>query len=462
LNHYQIISLTPNIDMLPPRHFASVVGSFGWTGDASEIFQLACAGFGDFKSGLVLRATAPALLAFIYLLVWLLSQLGRKCGWPDAAMEKNRTLNGYFSIMFTFFAGITGAAFALFKCSPNPNQQKTLSVDRSIICSSDEWSSMLIIAILAILFWIVGFGSLFLRALFMSPERFTKPHVQMRWKFLFIKFRPDVHWWAIVVVLKGICLNIVFVACDTAMGQINFMLITLMSYICLAIAFQPWRHVYVNAVDIWAHMCLLLLGTVLMWFASADSKTNTKAAQEDMQLLGIVACFCVVPSVIPVVFQLWWSQHSAVVSRKREEKAALIQASFKFVGNCDAASFTDVLCRMGEWDRKFLMVAHDVVESVLKGQRRNSNRYTARGLTSQLPSTPPSASKLVLEPAPEENLSGKWNKLNGFGGEESLQISETRVDGDPSCHSHEAGLQRCPADEPVSPQSGFTVPESMV
>jgi hypothetical protein len=332
-------------------------------------------------------------------------------------------------------------------------------VDRSIICHSDEWNSILIVAILAMLFWIIGFGTLFIRALFMSPERFTRPHVQMRWKFLFIKFRPDVHWWAIVIVLKGIILNIVFVACETAMGQINFMIFTLLTYICLAISFQPWRHVYVNAVDIWAHMCLLLLGTVLMWFASADSKERTNDAEDDMQLMGIVSCFCIVPLIFPVAFQLWWSQHSASAVQKREEKAVSIQTSFKFVGSCEPSAFADVLCKMGEWDRNYLMTAHDVVESVLKGQRRNSNRYTARGLTNYFPTPPPSVSQLVLDVKPEKQPSDELNALNTVGDESSSQSSGQQPNGDESLQLQQ---QRSVDARSGESKSTLTVSESMV
>jgi len=397
LNHYQIISLTPNIDMLPPSQFRSVQNSFGWTGDASSIFKIACTGFGDFKSGLILKATAPAFLGIMYILVWASSQVVAKLGKPDLAMEKNRTLNGYFSIMFTFFAGICGASFELFKCSPNPNGEKTLAVDRSVICGSDEWNSMLIVAILAILLWVVGFGALFLRALCMSPDNFKDPLIQMRWKFLFIKFRPDVHWWAIVVVLKGIILNLMFIVCETAMGQINFMLFTITGYICLLVAFQPWRHVYINGVDFWAHMCLLLLGAVLMWFASADTKTNAKIAQNDQEVMGVIMCFFIIPSIFPVAFHLWWTQESSSQLQTREKSAALVHATFKFVGKIDEAVFTKALAQMGEWDRNYLMKAHDVVEEVFIGNQKKS-RYDAGALCSQFSNLQNSCS--VSEPKP--------------------------------------------------------------
>jgi len=112
-----------------------------------------------------------------------------------------------------------------------------------------------------------------------------------------------------------------------------------------------------------------------------------------------------------------------------------------------------------------LITAHDVVQSVLMGQRRNSNRYTARGLTShfQFPTPLPSASKLVLDTAPEENPCVEFNAFNGVGEEESSQSSEMQAGREVSWQDqHEVDIQRCPAADPVSPHSGLTIPESMV
>merc|ERR1711879_359841 len=104
----------------------------------------------------------------------------------------------------------------------------------------------------AILVWCVGFGLLFTWAILWSPQLFHKAEFQIRWKFLFIKYRADVHWWSLVFVIKGIALNLGFLILDSGVGQIYWLMFTLTLYLCAAITFTPWRHMWVNVLDIWA------------------------------------------------------------------------------------------------------------------------------------------------------------------------------------------------------------------
>ena len=73
--------------------------------------------------------------------------------------------------------------------------------DRSIICNEEDWTGMLAIGLVAVALWVVGIGGSFIWAVWRVPAQFTSIDVQMRWKFLFIKYRSDVHWWALVFVI---------------------------------------------------------------------------------------------------------------------------------------------------------------------------------------------------------------------------------------------------------------------
>merc|ERR1719181_2264481 len=99
--------------------------------------------------------------------------------------------------MLTFFLGMVNLSLTLFVCKTNPNQTSSLAADRSITCFEDEWSGLLAIGIIAVLLWCVGVAAIFVWAIFTMTGRMHEPDIQMRWKFLFIKFRPDRYWWAI-------------------------------------------------------------------------------------------------------------------------------------------------------------------------------------------------------------------------------------------------------------------------
>merc|ERR1719436_762599 len=80
------------------------------------------------------------------------------------AMQMDRLLNVFGSLMFTFFSAIAALSLLLFKCSENPNGTKSLAIDLSVICfDSDDWKSMLVAAIIFVLVYIFGMGGLFIR-----------------------------------------------------------------------------------------------------------------------------------------------------------------------------------------------------------------------------------------------------------------------------------------------------------
>merc|ERR1712226_1161004 len=104
-------------------------------------------------------------------------------------------------------------SFTLFRCVQNPNEEWTLTKDRSILCYEDKWFSMLAVAIASVLLYCVAFLVLLVCVICLVPRgsRFQVPGFQMRWKFLFIKFRPEAYWWGLVFLSRGIIMNAGFV-----------------------------------------------------------------------------------------------------------------------------------------------------------------------------------------------------------------------------------------------------------
>merc|ERR1719221_2367418 len=161
LNHYQIIAMLSATNMELPDGVMGFYSAFAFTTDASTIFHPDCAGFGDFKANLIMKTIAPAFILCIFVAVWAISQALASQG---LKMEKNRTFNSAFSLMFTFFAGICEMALSLFVCNPNPNGTSSLAVDRTVICSESDWNGMVAVGVVAIVLWIFGIGGAFVWA----------------------------------------------------------------------------------------------------------------------------------------------------------------------------------------------------------------------------------------------------------------------------------------------------------
>merc|ERR1719221_1186190 len=143
LNHYQIIAMLSTTNMDFPDNVLNFYSAFAFTTDASTIFNPDCAGFGDFKAKLIMKTVAPAFILLIFVVVWGISQLI-----APLRMERNRTFNSAFSLMFTFFAGICEMALSLFVCNPNPNDTSTLAADRTVLCNEADWNEMVVVGVI--------------------------------------------------------------------------------------------------------------------------------------------------------------------------------------------------------------------------------------------------------------------------------------------------------------------------
>merc|ERR1712100_816596 len=105
----------------------------------------------------------------------------------------------------------------------------------------------------------------------------------MRWKFLFIKFRPDRFWWAVTFLIRGAVLNFGVLIFRNGFAQIFWMIFCVIVYQMMAVWFMPWRHTVSNFVDIGAMTCLILSGACMLWF-SKDSVSDADIKEYDANL----------------------------------------------------------------------------------------------------------------------------------------------------------------------------------
>jgi hypothetical protein len=385
MNHYQIISLLRGVNLVIPVNVDNVYKFFSIVDDVSQIFNPGCAGFSDTSKLMILKSIGPIVIAAVFVITWGASQLiAKRSGVAMLGMEVNRTLNGFFSLMFTFFAGIVAMALMLFKCSTNPVGKSTLNADRSIICYEGEWNGMLAVGLFAVLFWCVGFGGLFAHIVVISPRRFQEPAFRMRWKFLFIKFRPDVHWWALVFVTKGMMLNLGFLAINTGAGQIYWIMTLLTIYATAVMMLQPWRHVPINFADGAGHVCLLLSCSSLAWFIRKDlSPEDMDAMDDDMMNLVIAFSMIIMPVCIGVAVHMVRVKTSG---RSASDLTSVDDAMQRY-GAAGKEARLEFLKNLGDWDFVFMLQASRAVLTELTNYRCRIG-VSASSLSKDLPSMP--------------------------------------------------------------------------
>jgi hypothetical protein len=299
-------------------------------------------------------------------------------------------------MMFTFFAGIAAMAMSLFKCTPNPNNTKSLVADRVIICYESDWNDMLVVAILAVLLWCIGFGALFLRAVITSTRSFVDPDFQMRWKFLFIKFRPDVHWWCMVFVAKGTLLNLSVVLFTDGAAQLWFIMWLLTFYQALVVVFRPWRHRVVNVADSSAHMCLIVSCSYMTWFGR-DTLENPQQLDSEIAALVIVAAVLCLPICLACGAFIAWEQTSEAGRKAKELQSKGIQDACKRLAACPQDEFNDFMQNLGEWDFWFLLNAKRTIHTELTNVACRSG-YSTKSLSAEVPPLPePSKAAQTIE-----------------------------------------------------------------
>jgi hypothetical protein len=213
LNHYQSISLLGGTAKESSGVLGDVVKALGVTNDMMSIFNAECLGYSDFESMTVIQANIPVVLALSALMIFACSRgLATLLKRPQLQLEPNRLFNAFMGLIYTFFSAISALSMSVFKCKGNPNNVLTLASDLSVVChTSDEWKSVLAIGLAAVAVYCIGCGSIFVWAIWTAQSRFSSPDFQMRWKFLFIKYRSTVWWWSLAFLTKNFFFNIGFV-----------------------------------------------------------------------------------------------------------------------------------------------------------------------------------------------------------------------------------------------------------
>lgn len=217
----------------------------------------------------------PIYAAFIFAGTWgasrVLSQQVGALSW--IRMDGNIIFSVYGSLFNTFFIGIAQQTFSLFQCYKHPNGKMSLRSRPSVICHTDEWRSMLAVALVSVLLFCGSSLAVFAWAIIVAPRRFADERFRQRWKFLFIRFRPTRWWWGLLMLFKGVWLSLTTVIFLYSTGQLAWLSSCLTWYLLASFVFLPWRSLAVSVLDIGMHANLLFEFFLLPFLAVPDGRT---------------------------------------------------------------------------------------------------------------------------------------------------------------------------------------------
>ncbi|CAJ1399016.1 unnamed protein product [Effrenium voratum] len=294
-----------------------IANGMGWTASSAEItslFRLECAGPSDFVGSFILNLVLPQIAGAAFFATWLLARISRI---PKLRMDGDVVLGTYGGILKTFFVTVASKCFSLFTCYVHPNGMQSMRSSPEVLQGSDIWSSMVVFAVFAILVNCVGLLALLSWAMWVAPRKFHLQSFRMRWKFMFMKMRPSVHWWMLVILFKGLWIALTSVLFVTTMLQSLWVCFGLLFYTTFSYIYLPWRSVFVAMLDIATHISTLLLCLLLPFLVDFAPEEQDTAV---MIFVGLAAA-----GFLSIVVTVTWTLANGLspcCKARRERKIA--------------------------------------------------------------------------------------------------------------------------------------------
>jgi hypothetical protein len=314
LVHFQTLGTLKACDIQIPDAMEGTAEGGRITMDVFDIFRPQCVGVMGFQQTFVLRVLAPVLVLGVFVVTFVLAKLlggsptsstgNRAVDWirHKLRMDLDVLCSCYGGVFFTFYISIVANCVMLFQCypHPSPNTKTSLRAYPNIMCHEKDWMNMLVVGLLALIFICLGSLSLFSFILWIAPRKFQILSFQKRWKFLLIKFQPSVWWWAPVVLMKGVAMNVTTALFQVGATQIWWLLTVLAVYLWGSASFVPWRAGHACRLDLAMHVFIIIVVHLSVCFTSIEA-WNPKS------IAGLMAAMFFIPAVFAAAFiaHLW-------------------------------------------------------------------------------------------------------------------------------------------------------------
>uniref|UniRef100_A0A0G4H9C7 Tyrosine-protein kinase ephrin type A/B receptor-like domain-containing protein n=1 Tax=Chromera velia CCMP2878 TaxID=1169474 RepID=A0A0G4H9C7_9ALVE len=173
------------------------------------------------------------------------------------------------------YIGIVKVTLSLFNCRRNPNGISTVRDFTAVECYQEEWMSVLPVAIVGVLIWIVAVNTILIYATIRGPALSQDPRWAARLKFLFLRFRPDRYYWGIVLQTRSALLAappVIFP--DMPATQICWQFFLISSIMVGTGALAPWNSKINTVLDVgisFACICIILVGALYQGTVEVDT-----------------------------------------------------------------------------------------------------------------------------------------------------------------------------------------------
>jgi hypothetical protein len=203
----------------------------------------------------------------------------------------------------------------------------------------------------------------------------------MRWKFLFIKFRPDVHWWALVLLVRGVLINLGFVVLVNGLQQVLWIMMAETLYLALTAAFLPWRLRIANVLSVATSLSIIYACALNGVFVERDGGLDDWLSI----LIVISTCLPLVVTVIALGRTLIKAKNGDKSIKDRSDE---IFCACNAVTTVTAEDFMKLYQTANEWDQWHCMKFAEVVRGEFIGissKWRATSRSSLSSVTGDAP-----------------------------------------------------------------------------
>ena len=193
----------------------------------------------------------------------------------------------------TVYLSVCTAAVQPFQCDGHPNGQRTMRAYPQVVCDNGTYGrEHEVMVVLGSLSGLVplGFLSLAVWATLSLPKRLNKGDTTFlhTFAFLFFRFRPQAHWYLLVLLFRNLALALVPVLANDSTELFSFSVVVLCC-VLVGVSTLPWAVHEANHVDVALHTGLL--GITFL------AALQTRSVDEVLTGRLLVAVFTIMMSV---------------------------------------------------------------------------------------------------------------------------------------------------------------------
>lgn len=326
------------------------------------------------------------------------------------------------------FSTMSSTALVPLVCYSHPSGQRSNFKNPNIICGSESHTVMVIFGSLLLVFGVCGFLALCAWLAYMCPTFSSTGRYGMvqSSRFLLGRFRLDVWWYGVPLLLRGPLLAMSAVIFpDSAAIQILCCQIILIFYICLQVYSWPWKAPILNIVDFVTCLSLAILVVLTGLYVPEVTGDTLRAVQVcSMILLGII--FGVVGLMILLAIVALF--HRAAIGSQQElwimtagrtpqpsSIAGDLHTMITVLNDMTVEELKDKLGTLGIYDLKHLLLGMSVLSSEVVSTKDascrpttvSSSRVSSKAFTAKVvkvPSTPAAAGHAMPAEEPAQDV----------------------------------------------------------